>query len=200
MFRLNVNKARMLISSLSLLALLVCLLVQNQAVSFAAAALCAFVCIFVFYRHLPQLSGVSPQNPKARTLRAITVVNGLLVLGCILFVVLQQAGLIALSDKQASWLLCGLFAFFILGFGNVAPKLPFNRYAGLRLPWTVRDEDTWIVAHRILGYASLPCGLLCFAGVGNLQTAAHFSVSMLLVWILIPAVLSYLFFRKKWTP
>lgn len=35
--------------------------------------------------------------------------------------------------------------------GNLAPKLPFSRHTGLRLPWTAADEDTWIVAHRILG-------------------------------------------------
>lgn len=34
--------------------------------------------------------------------------------------------------------------------GNIAPKLPFNRYVGFRLPWTVTDEDTWIFTHRLV--------------------------------------------------
>ncbi len=47
--------------------------------------------------------------------------------------------------------------------GIVSPKLPYNRHTGLRLPWTVRDEDTWKNAHRILGFISFPMVLLYIA-------------------------------------
>ncbi|WP_178390071.1 SdpI family protein [Faecalibaculum rodentium] len=39
--------------------------------------------------------------------------------------------------------------------GWICPKLSWNRYEGLRLPWTVSDPQTWALAHHILGWISL---------------------------------------------
>lgn len=70
-----------------------------------------------------------------------------------------------LVDERGSELLCaGLICLFMLFAGNIAPKLPFNRYVGFRLPWTVTDEDTWILSHRLVGYAALPLAVLYLAG------------------------------------
>lgn len=81
-------------------------------------------------------------------------------------------------------------------FGNLAPKIPFNRYMGLRLPWTIRDEDTWKVAHRILGYISFPIGIAMFVSVFffSVETVAMISV---LTWIIIPGIYSLVFYYKK---
>ncbi len=81
--------------------------------------------------------------------------------------------------------------------GIISPKLPYSRHTGLRLPWTVCDEDTWNVAHRILGYVSLPVALLyiaCALTIPNFETVTLCAVA---VWIGIPGVISYVFFKKK---
>ncbi len=197
---LSAAKSKVMIGLLSIAALVLSILIENEIASFLAVSICAISSLVILYKHLPQLSNISEENPKTKTLRTITVVNIILVVGCLLFAVLAEKGMIQLSDAQSSWLFSGLFALIMIGFGNAAPKIPFNRYTGLRLPWTVSDEETWIVAHRILGYVSFPCGLLCFAGVGNLKTTVHISLAMFFTWILIPAVLSYIFFYKKWHP
>ena len=90
----------------------------------------------------------------------------------------------------------------VLFFGNVAPKIPFNRYTGLRLPWTVRDEETWIVAHRVLGYISIPIAILVFVNVPTdmlLDTYVKFWwLGAVLLWIGIPGLISGVFYYKKW--
>ena len=95
-----------------------------------------------------------------------------------------------------------LLAVPMLFFGNVAPKIPFNRYTGLRLPWTVRDEDTWIVAHRVLGYVSVPIAILLFTNVATdmpLDTYVKFWwLGVVVLWIAIPGIISGVFYYKKW--
>lgn len=81
--------------------------------------------------------------------------------------------------------------------GIVSPKLPFTRHTGLRLPWTVRDEDTWNVAHKILGYISLPLVLLYIAGTWTIDNFEFVSGTVILAWVGIPGVLSYLYYLKK---
>ena len=87
----------------------------------------------------------------------------------------------------------------ILFTGNLAPKLPFSRHTGLSLPWTVADEETWIVAHRILGYLSLPMGLLLLAAVPLVERTEVLCVAAMLLWIGIPGALSLAFYCRKFS-
>ena len=37
-------------------------------------------------------------------------------------------------------------------FGNLSPKIPFNQIFWIKTSWTIRDEQTWRIAHKIVGY------------------------------------------------
>ncbi len=185
---MNANKAKRIIHVLAILTLMVLLLFGAHPIAHVVGAACVLVSVLLLYRYLPELSNVSPENPKTKTLRLVTIINIMIVIGCILLAILEESGLIAVSDQAADYILPILFAALIIGFGNLAPKLPFNRYTGLRLPWTVSDEETWIVAHRLLGYLAFPCGILCLV---------H-PVVMLLAWIIIPSALSGVFYFRKY--
>ena len=194
------NRERIFLNVLSVLGMGLSLIIQEEIASVLAVLICAFAALAVLYRKLPQLSGISEDNPKGKTLRFVTVFNVLLLGGAVIFAVLVERGVLVLTETQARLVLPVLFAVVILVFGNVAPKLPHNRYTGLRLPWTVRDEESWLIAHRLLGYLSFPCGILCFAGVTGRRASVYIPLIALFVWILIPSVLSLLFFYKKWRP
>lgn len=192
------NKARIIIGLFSVFSLVLSVIIRNEIISTILVMFFALVALGVLYFNLPKMSNVSEDNPKVKTLRLVTIFNVIVIVSLVAFAVLLENGIIVLSEKQMNFLLPTIFAVLIIVFGNIAPKIPHNRYTGLRLPWTVRDEDTWIVAHRILGYISIPCGILCFAGVSSLKTSVYIPVAMLFSWILIPAILSYIFFYKKW--
>ncbi len=85
----------------------------------------------------------------------------------------------------------------ILFAGNVAPKLPFCKHTGLRLPWIVTDEGTWIAAHRVLGYVSIPLAFVYLAGVSAISNFESWTLAVVVLWIAIPGGLSYLFSRGK---
>ena len=200
---MEVNKARLLINGLAVVSLLVSLFIKNDLVSMILILLSLIAALVILYRNLAKLSNVSAENPKLRTVRLVTIFNILFVLTVIVFAVLIEKGIIPVTERQSKYLLSVVLAVLMAGFGNIAPKLPFNRYTGLRLPWTVRDEETWIVAHRILGYISLPMGLLCLAGA-TMHTPFDIWIKLwflgpLLLWIGIPGVLSGIFYYKKWS-
>ena len=67
------------------------------------------------------------------------------------------------GDEAPPWTAAGeryfaaaLVLAVLLFLGNLAPKLPFSRHTGLRLPWTVADEDTWTVATGWWGTSPFP--------------------------------------------
>lgn len=159
--------------------------------------LCALsaACLVILYRNMDSLTGYSEENPKNRTMKWITVFNGALLLLCIGAVWLGENGY--LGNVSEEWLAVALVSVVMVVLGNLAPKIPFNRYTGLRLPWTVRDEDTWRLAHRILGYISFPLvflyGALLLSGV-EIGTATGI---VIFSWIIIPGGISFLFYRRK---
>lgn len=199
---MSANKARILINSLAFASLGLSLLIQNNVFSLLLALICVVFALVILYRNLAQLSNVSESSPKLKLVRWITIFNVLFIAAIVVFVIMLEKQILTITDRQSQYLLAGILAVLMIGFGNVAPKLPFNRYTGLRLPWTVSDEDTWIVAHRILGYISLPLGILCMLGATVQMPLESYAriwfFGPLMLWIGIPGILSGVFYYKKW--
>ena len=203
---MELRRSRAWINGLSLAALLIALLAGNQTVSTVLISVCCFAAVFLLYRNLAKLSNVSEDNPKIKSLRFVTIFTILYVLLLVGIAVgaekLAERGLLQEpTPHQAKLLMALLAAVPMAVLGNVCPKLPFNRYTGLRLPWTVRDEQTWIVAHRILGWVSIPLALMLFLQVPTAMGldvyVKYWFMGIVLLWIGIPGVISGVFYLKK---
>lgn len=138
---------------------------------------------------------LSRNNAKVKTTKFVTRFNIILITFMIILSISQSYN--GYFSKETIDILTILFVtVIILILGNIAPKIPFNRYTGLRLPWTVRDEETWNVAHRVLGYVSFPIVFIMVI------TSFYFEMEMVssictITWILIPAIYSLYFYYKK---
>ncbi|MBS5968521.1 MAG: SdpI family protein [Clostridium perfringens] len=151
--------------------------------------------LIIFDVNAPKIAKLSEGNVKIKTMRTLNRLTILIIIiGC-MFSILSPIK-ISLDPKTNEILLVGLCSIFIMFFGNLAPKIPFNRYMGLRLPWTVRDEDTWRVAHRILGYVSFPIGIVMFV-LSFFFKVETIVVTGVLTWIIIPSIYSLVFYYKK---
>lgn len=191
------NQKRGLLLLLSFLALLLALAVKSPVLSPALTGLCLLTALIVLYRNLALLTRVTTENADTRPLKIVTIVDIVLLLGCAVFSVLMGAGLLRLSESGEK--LCAMFllaAVMILS-GLISPRLPFNRHTGLRLPWTVQDEDTWNVAHRILGYTAVPTALFYIAGALAVDRFEAVTLAAVAVWIGLPALISYRFYRRR---
>ena len=113
-------------------------------------------------------------------------------------VILKALRVIVLSDSQEIFLSEILVFGFMAIFGNCSKKLPFNKYVGLRLPWTLDDCQTWRYAHMLLYELTFPIILLgitiLFALPNKSKTVMIWSI---LLYIGTPSILSYFYCRKR---
>jgi uncharacterized membrane protein len=93
----------------------------------------------------------------------------------------------------------GFFVMLALGLlflvlGNLLPKAGQNYSYGIKLPWTLHDEDNWCATHRFGGYVFAICGVLMMATA--FLHNPWVTLGLLLVMLLAPTVYSYLYYRR----
>lgn len=195
------NKKRGIILCLSFLSLPIAFAVKNETASIIAFGVCGLAALIIYYRNLTLLTGTHTDDAKLRTLRMATICNTgffvVVILSVIVMIALDQSALIVLAEDYGKIFAMVLIIAAMLFFGFLSPKLPFNRHTGLRLPWTVQDEDTWNVAHRTLGHISLPAALLYLAAALTLNDFVAVTGAAVCLYIGIPGLLSLIFYWKK---
>lgn len=178
---------------ISLLIILLGIFMKEGNKSIAIIGGLIVIALVVLDRNLPKVTKLSKENPKIKTMEKINRVSiGIIVLLTI-YLTLSPKGL---ESNGKNVILIALISIFMIGFGNIAPKIPFNRYMGLRLPWTIRDEETWKVAHKIVGYTAFPIAILMFISSFYFD-ASKVGATGVLLWILIPGLYSMCFYYKK---
>ncbi|WP_240260180.1 SdpI family protein [Clostridium perfringens] len=179
----------------SLIILIGGFLVKESNLTISIIGAVVIFTLIIFDVNAPKIAKLSEGNVKIKTMRTLNRLTILIIIiGCIFSILSPIKS--SLDPKTNEILLVGLCSIFIMFFGNLAPKIPFNRYMGLRLPWTVRDEDTWRVAHRILGYVSFPIGIVMFV-LSFFFKVETIVVTGVLTWIIIPSIYSLVFYYKK---
>lgn len=195
------GRQRGMILFLSFLALGIALAVKNPLISGISVGVCILLALGILYRNLSLLSQGKMTSAQNRLLKVVTIVNGVLFAGLVVLSILVGTERVVFSQTQEKWLLVGLFSCLFLFFGAVSPRPPFQRHTGLRLPWTVLDEPTWNLAHKILGMLALPITVLYVAVAlvcEDVDAVAKASVGALLLYIAIPGLLSMIFYWKQY--
>ena len=192
------NQKRGLILFVSFLSMMITMSVKNEVVSILMAGICMLIAAIVLYRNLALFTSLTTDDLRIGIFRVTTLCNiSILIIG-IVFAFLSAVDVITFSENGEKLFTMVLLSCIMVFIGIVSPKLPYNRHTGLRLPWTVRDEDTWKIAHRILGFISFPMVLLYIACALTISDFEIVSVVTMLIWISIPGGISYIYFYKKY--
>lgn len=194
---MEANKKRGVILLLSFLAMLTAMSVKNELLSLVLVSGCVLAALIILYRNLALLTKVTTNDLKIGVLKATTIFNGAILAAVAVIVGMEEATLIQMSETQDKLLALGIVSAIILFGGFISPKLPFNRHTGLRLPWTVQDEDTWNVAHKLIGIISLPLWLLYLALTFTVRDFETVTLIIVALWIGIPGIFSFIFWRRK---
>ena len=80
--------------------------------------------------------------------------------------------------------------------GNYLPKTNQTYTVGIKLPWTLHDEENWNKTHRLAGFVWVICGFLLMVSV-FLPAMPVIACILLAIMILVPTVYSYLLYRKS---
>ena len=96
--------------------------------------------------------------------------------------------------KTLVLILLGLLFVFL---GNSMPKVRHNYSMGIKTPWALNDERNWAKTQRLGGKCFFICGLIALVAAFLPEYAAFalFFAAVLLT-VLIPYVMSYLWFRR----
>jgi uncharacterized membrane protein len=127
----------------------------------------------------------------------------------IAFTVVVFTTLISITMVRASAIEGGIkfnirFVFAATGFlwailGNYFPNLKPNYFAGLRLPWTLENEDNWRKTHWLAGRLWFGVGLV--VGVLwlfiPLTAGIIITFTLLMVTVIIPMVYSYRLYKRS---
>ena len=93
-----------------------------------------------------------------------------------------------------SGLLLGLMFIII---GNYLPKARQNYTIGIKIPWTLANEENWNRTHRLAGYLWMVCGILMVL-VSVIQLGpAQWLVGIIFIMLLVPCIYSYWLHTKK---
>ncbi len=85
-----------------------------------------------------------------------------------------------------------------IALGNYLPKTGQNHTVGIRVPWTLADEENWNATHRFGGRVWVVGGFLTMIGSFLPGALGHRVVpAALLVVALAPIVYSYLYHRRQ---
>lgn len=193
----KVNQKRGLILLFSFLTMFLMLILKNEIASILLVGLCVLVSVIVLYRNLTLFTSITTDDMKIGILRCITFFNfGILIIG-ILFSLLIAFDIIIFTENSEKMFAMSIVSCVMFFGGIISSKLPYSKHTGLRLPWTVQDKETWSIAHRIIEHISLPIVLLYIACTLSIDNFEFVTLVAMLVWIGIPAIISYIFFKQK---
>lgn len=193
----QVGRKRGWILFLSFWALLLALLIRQEIVSLLLTGACLLAAAILLYRNLPLLTSEAAEGGNLKVLRLTTLCNIGMFVVCVAFALLIALDVVTFSEYGERMFAMAVVSCVTLFAGIVAPKLPYSRHTGLRLPWTVLDEETWYLAHRILGGISLPVTLLYIACSLTVSSFELVTLGAMILWIGVPGLLSGLFFWRK---
>lgn len=109
--------------------------------------------------------------------------------------------LIALGKEIPVGVVAPCFLGALLVFvGNYLPKCRQNHTMGIKLPWTLEDEENWDKTHRMAGPVWMACGVVLLVSGFLLQQSAWVVwalTAVITVAVLIPVFYSYALSRRK---
>ena len=94
------------------------------------------------------------------------------------------------------------FAKLLLGMmfiiiGNYLPKARQNYTIGIKIPWTLANEENWNRTHRLAGYLWMICGILMIIISLTRFVPTEWLVGIFLIMVLIPCIYSYWMHAKN---
>lgn len=164
------------------------LFITNNLIKSIIISIFIVITLLYFNFNIYKLINIKKDNKKIKLIRIFNYLLIIIIPILIIFTMLKDK--IIFGDKIDLIIVC-----LLISSGVFFYNIPFNRYIGLRLPWTIRDESTWKIAHKVLAIISIPISLLTILLNIIFKNDAILLMSII-IWFLIPSLISGVHFFK----
>lgn len=91
-----------------------------------------------------------------------------------------------------------LLALMFIIIGNYMPKTTRNRTMGIKIKWTLANDENWNATHRFAGKVYVIIGFICLLTIPLPEKVFPFvTFGIILLAVLAPIVYSYAFYKKQ---
>ena len=91
-----------------------------------------------------------------------------------------------------------LLAVMFIVIGNYMPKTTRNRTMGIKIKWTLANDENWNATHRFAGKVYVAIGFLCLLAIPLPEKAFPLvMIGFIIACSLVPLLYSYIFYRKQ---
>ncbi len=91
-----------------------------------------------------------------------------------------------------------LFALLFIFIGNYMPKTVRNRTMGIKIKWTLANDENWNATHRFAGKLYVAIGFICILAMPLPEKILPYvAIALILTVAIIPMVYSYRFYKKQ---
>lgn len=102
------------------------------------------------------------------------------------------------ADLNPMTLLILFLAFLFIGIGNYLPVCKQNATLGIKIKWTLENEENWRATHRFSGKVWFICGLLILpCAFLPEKFVPAVLMGILLPVLVVPVAYSYLYYKKQ---
>ena len=116
------------------------------------------------------------------------------ILGVIVFIALIRFNLGQATDIGLIISIAVGLLFIILG--NYLPKIKPNYTFGIKLPWTLANEEVWQKTHRLSGYLWIMAGIIMMASYFISPNAYVFLGVLIIPLLVVPTIYAYRLYHK----
>ena len=141
-------------------------------------------------------SSAEPKNQNYSE-KLLQLVFGICPIISVLFGIIGYGTALGMEFKVDKIMII-LMGLMFLVVGNYLPKCKQNFTMGIKLPWTLNDEENWNKTHRMAGKLWVLCGVLLMVCV-FLKTDIMIVIFLVVLTLamFVPTVYSYLLYRNK---
>jgi uncharacterized membrane protein len=153
---------------------------------------------FFIIRHLPQFDPKKTASQNAGNMQKIAVA-AVALLSAVTISILYASMHGSMSFNRLFNPMMGIFFIVV---GNLMYNIKPNYFVGIRIPWTLENEDNWRATHHMGSKLWVIGGILitvCTPFLPGKPGEAFFMI-MTLILALVPIIYSFVYFRNNKTP
>lgn len=154
------------------------------------------ILLFTYIKHI---------EPRHENLKKSESARRWIMFGTVMLIALFGASNIALGlgyDIEMTRLILSAVMILLILIGNFLPKLRSNYFIGIRVPWTLSNEENWRKTHHFAGRVFMICGvigLLASLLISNQEIIGFVLIGLIIPMVIVPVFYSWNIWRKSKT-